>query len=70
MLSSTPTIEQRVEQLEKEITQLKLRLQSASPSLASENPWWEEIVGVFANDPDFEAAVELGRDYRYGSSGI
>jgi hypothetical protein len=64
MLSSTPTIEQRVEQLEKEITQLKLRLQSTAPSLASENPWWEEIVGVFANDPDFEAAVELGRDYR------
>ena len=62
MTSSTPTLEQRVEQLERELTQLKLQIQTTSR--APEKPWWEKIVGVFANDPDFEAAVELGKDYR------
>jgi hypothetical protein len=62
MISSTPTLEQRVEQLEKELAQLKQQMQSAPHQ--SEQPWWEKIVGVFADDPDFEAAVELGREYR------
>jgi hypothetical protein len=64
MSSSTPTIEQRVEQLEKELAQLKQGLQSTPSLPVSDTPWWEKIVGVFADDPDFEAAVELGRDYR------
>jgi hypothetical protein len=62
MTSSTPTLEQRVEQLERDLTQLKLQIQVTSR--APEEPWWEKIVGVFADDPDFEAAVELGKDYR------
>jgi hypothetical protein len=62
MISPTPTLEERVEQLEKELAQLKQQMQS-TPS-QSEQPWWEKIVGVFADDPDFEAAVESGREYR------
>jgi thioredoxin-like negative regulator of GroEL len=62
MTFSTPTLEQRVEQLERDLTQLKLQIQVTSR--ASEEPWWEKIVGVFADDPDFEAATELGKDYR------
>ncbi len=62
MVSSIPTLEQRVEQLEKELAQLKQELQSISQS--PEQPWWEKIVGVFADDPDFEEAVELGKAYR------
>jgi hypothetical protein len=61
MTSSTPTLEQRVEQLEKELAQLK---QQIKPTPQAEQPWWEKIVGVFADDPDFEAAIELGREYR------
>jgi hypothetical protein len=62
MAPSTPTLEQRVEQIEKELAQLKQQVQSKDDQ--SEQPWWEKIVGVFADDPDFEAAVELGREYR------
>ncbi len=25
---------------------------------------WRRTVGIFANDPDFEEAVRLGREYR------
>jgi hypothetical protein len=62
MISPTPTLEQRVEQLEKELAQLKQQVQPIPRQ--SEKPWWEKIVGVFENDPDFEEAVELGREYR------
>ncbi|WP_286393209.1 hypothetical protein [Pseudanabaena mucicola] len=27
-------------------------------------PWWEEIIGVFANDPAFDEAIAIGREYR------
>jgi hypothetical protein len=62
MTSSTPTLEQRVEQLERELAQLKQHIQSTPRT--PKQPWWEKIVGVFADDPDFEAAVELGKEYR------
>jgi hypothetical protein len=62
MISPTPTLEERVEQLEKELARLKQQMQS-TPS-QPEQPWWEKIVGAFADDPDFEAAVELGKEYR------
>lgn len=62
MVPSTPTLEQRVEQLEKELAQLKQKVQSKDDQ--SEQLWWEKLVGVFADDPDFEAAVESGRAYR------
>jgi hypothetical protein len=58
-MSIALTIEQRVTQLETELAQLK---QEIKPTPTK--PWWEEIIGVFENDPDFEAAVELGREYR------
>ena len=27
-------------------------------------PWWEEISGSFANDPAFDEAMRLGREWR------
>lgn len=27
-------------------------------------PWWGHVVGAFADDPDFEEAMRLGREYR------
>lgn len=62
MVPSNPTLEQRVEQLEKELDQLKQQVQPKDEKF--EQPWWEKLVGAFADDPDFEAAVELGREYR------
>jgi hypothetical protein len=31
------------------------------PNLA---PWWERIYGTFANSPEYEEAMRLGRAYR------
>jgi hypothetical protein len=61
MISPTPTLEQRIEQVEKELAQLKQQMRSVQPS---DSPWWEKFVGAFADDPDFEAAVESGQQYR------
>lgn len=56
---SVTTLEARVALLEQEVLQLKRRL--PKPAAA---PWWEQISGVFADTPAFEAAAELGRQYR------
>jgi hypothetical protein len=34
---------------------------TASPA---EKRWWERIVGIFEDDPEFEEAMRLGREYR------
>ncbi len=54
-------LEKRLESLEREMKEVRQRLgQPAS----SEIPWWEKIAGTFANDPDYDKAMELGRKYR------
>ena len=32
--------------------------------MAVQTPWWEKIVGSFANDPAYEEAMQLGSQYR------
>ena len=54
-------LEERVAQLETEVTRLKTHLESR-PSSAQ--PWWSRIAGTFADDPAFDEAMELGRAYR------
>lgn len=56
----TLSLEKRVARLEAELAQLK----SPNPTAEAEVPWWKKIVGVFADDPYFEAAVARGREYR------
>jgi hypothetical protein len=58
-----PSLEQRVARLESELTQLKSK---QSPSEA-EKPWWQKMIGMYADDPYFEAAVASGRAYRQAS---
>lgn len=53
------TLEKRVASLESELAQLK---KSLEPQKAK--PWWEQIAGKFANDPVYDEAVRLGREYR------
>ena len=58
---ATITLESRVAILEAKVTQLQTKLETAVPDT---KPWWEYVVGAFADDPAFEEAMRLGREYR------
>lgn len=53
------TLEKRVEQLEKKIAELS---NEKTRSTRRKNPW--RTYGAFKDDPDFENAIRLGREYR------
>lgn len=53
------TLEKRVEALEKKVAEL-----SAGSSRSVRKKDWRRTIGIFHNDPDFEEAVRLGREYR------
>jgi hypothetical protein len=58
------TVEERLEQLEKEVTLLKLS-QSINVDLASQKPGWvAKIEGSFKDAPDFTEILRLGREER------
>jgi hypothetical protein len=52
-------LEKRVEEPEKRVAELASQL---SPSPRTKDPW--RTFGAFQNDPDFDEAVRLGREYR------
>jgi len=54
-------LEERIAVLEHEVASLKHRLEQAAPQ---PQPWWERISGTFADDPIFDEAMRLGREYR------
>lgn len=56
-----PEIELRVAALEAEMARLKEQVEKTIPS---QGDWLDEIYGAFADDPHFEAAMRLGREYR------
>lgn len=58
---SPSKVEERLSKLETEVTQLKLSLLNSTNTV---KPWWENIMGVFADDPSFEEAIVIGREYR------
>ena len=60
MASSSSLLEQRVASLEAEVATLKRKLETLDRTL----PWWEQIAGTFENDPIYEQAMQLGREYR------
>jgi hypothetical protein len=51
------TLEDRVEELEKRVSEL-----SRGRGARMKNPW--DTYGAFKEDPEFEEAVRLGREYR------
>jgi hypothetical protein len=57
-------IEERLAALEREVAELKRQLPPIEPVV---KPWWEITAGTFADDPAFEEAMELGRQYRKSS---
>jgi hypothetical protein len=52
-------LEIRLAALEAEVALLKRLLPAVS-----ETPWWEKIVGTFADDPVYEEAMQFGQQYR------
>lgn len=57
---ASESLKDRVAALEAEMALLKAKLDAAN----SGPPWWERIWGAFADDPAFEQAMRLGRQYR------
>ena len=60
MASATSQLEQRVATLEEEMIRLKNKIEA----MHTTKPWWEQIAGTFQNDPMYEKAMQLGRQYR------
>ena len=52
------SLEERVSELEREVRLLK------ETQLSKSKDGWRRIVGSFAGCPDFDEAMELGRQYR------
>ncbi len=53
-------LEKRVAALEEELA----RLRSKVEEIDALKPWWERIAGTFQDDPVYEKAMKLGRQYR------
>ncbi len=70
MATATAELEERISVLESEVSQLKQLMDSPHLKQLMDSPhrphksWWHEIAGTFANSPDFEEAMRLGREYR------
>ncbi len=58
---AAPNLEDRVAALEAGVAKLRAMLQGAQ---APADPWMERVWGAFANDPVYEEAMRLGREYR------
>jgi hypothetical protein len=53
------TLEMRIESLEKKVAELTAK--TGGPAREKD---WRRTAGIFKDDPDFEEAVRLGREYR------
>ncbi|HEY5864382.1 MAG TPA: hypothetical protein VI542_02345 [Candidatus Tectomicrobia bacterium] len=60
MASTRSELEQRVSDLEVEVSKLRRKFHEIETS----QPWWEQIVGTFENDLVYDEAMRLGRHYR------
>lgn len=58
---SQTEIEKRLSDLEKEVAVLKQKIEKEEKS---KEPWWNQIAGTFADDPMYDEAMRLGREYR------
>jgi len=58
---ATLSLEERVAALEAAVVRLS---QERLPGVEAKKLWWTEIWGTFKNDPYYEEAMRLGREYR------
>jgi hypothetical protein len=59
-MATGTNLEHRVAALEAEVAQLKDRILNPEPKKVG----WKLIVGTFLNDPYYEEAMRIGREYR------
>jgi hypothetical protein len=59
-MSDTPTIEERLLHVEKDVADLKSRIEG----LGSKGNWIDQITGSFKEDPGFDEILRLGREIR------
>jgi hypothetical protein len=59
-MSNQTSLEKRLELLEREVAQIKLRL--ATPQ--ANGNWVDEIAGSMKSFPEFDEVVRLGREFR------
>jgi hypothetical protein len=59
--AETARLEQRVKALEAEVAELKKTLQGQG---RPDPTWWKGMIGAFADDPNFEEAMRLGKKWR------
>lgn len=59
LLDLESAFSERIARLEEQVARL-----SGPEAVPVEEAWWKRIVGVFQDDPEFEAAMQLGRAYR------
>lgn len=52
----------RIAELEEQVALLSQQVNSQPQS--NETAWWKKIVGIYKDDPEFEEAMRLGREYR------
>jgi hypothetical protein len=57
---ATAKLKDRVAALEAEVARLKEKVEGGTTS----GDWLDKIWGSFANDPVYEEAMRLGREYR------
>lgn len=54
------TVEERLSELEAAVACLL----SEQKLVQNSTPWWEQWFGAFKDNPEFDAAMERGADYR------
>ena len=59
---ATASLEERAAELEAKLEKLQQKHGVAAPS--DTRPWWEQIRGTFKDDPAYDEAMRLGREYR------
>ena len=63
---ATATIEERLAVLEAKVAQLAGEMDEA-PTPQPATAWWKRLVGIYKDDPEFDEAERLGREWREAS---